>query len=201
MGQCGFSPVFARVKKNGVRALCWKTIHERVPNDAVRKFFRVFQTIDCVCFALPTQLNRPLIRGFRRGEFQGVGLRVALKHAEYKQHGRADDSLFDDFHFGSPIGALRSLVSVWILTRRATGVKCAARIRPVRHDVAKQFGLRIRKLRGEQELSQEALAAKADIDRAFLSGIERGVENPTLFTIQAIADALKTTIGNLTKGI
>jgi transcriptional regulator with XRE-family HTH domain len=46
-----------------------------------------------------------------------------------------------------------------------------------------------------------ALAAKADIDRAFLSGIERGVENPTLFTIQAIADALETRIGKLMRGI
>ena len=71
----------------------------------------------------------------------------------------------------------------------------------MRHDIAKQFGHRVRKLRGEQELSQEALAAKADIDRAFLSGIERGVENPTLFTIQAIADGLKTTVGNLMKGV
>ena len=53
----------------------------------------------------------------------------------------------------------------------------------------------------EQELSQEALAAKADIDRSFLSGIERGIENPTLFTIQTIADALKTSVGNLMKGI
>jgi transcriptional regulator with XRE-family HTH domain len=53
----------------------------------------------------------------------------------------------------------------------------------------------------EQELSQEALAAKADLDRAFLSGIERGVENPTLFTIQAIADALETSVGNVMKGI
>ena len=71
----------------------------------------------------------------------------------------------------------------------------------MRHDIAKQFGQRVRKVRLERELSQEALAAKADIDRAFLSGIERGVENPTLFTIQAIADALETGVGNLMKGI
>ena len=71
----------------------------------------------------------------------------------------------------------------------------------MRHDIAKQFGQRVRKLRAEKELSQEALAAKADIDRAFLSGIERGVENLTLFTIQAIAYALETSIGNLMKGI
>jgi transcriptional regulator with XRE-family HTH domain len=71
----------------------------------------------------------------------------------------------------------------------------------MRHDIAKQFGQRVRKVRLERELSQETLAAKADIDRAFLSGIERGVENPTLFTIQAIADALETGVGNLMKGI
>jgi transcriptional regulator with XRE-family HTH domain len=52
-----------------------------------------------------------------------------------------------------------------------------------------------------RKLSQEALAAKADIDRAFLSGIERGVENPTLFTIQAIADGLSASVGELTKGL
>ncbi len=71
----------------------------------------------------------------------------------------------------------------------------------MRHDIAKQFGQRVRKVRLERGLSQETLAAKADIDRAFLSGIERGVENPTLFTIQAIADALETGVGNLMKGI
>lgn len=71
----------------------------------------------------------------------------------------------------------------------------------MRHDIAKRFGQRIRKLRLEQALSQETLAAKADLDRAFLSGIERGVENPTLFTIQAIADGLKTSVGNLMKGV
>jgi Predicted transcriptional regulator with C-terminal CBS domains len=71
----------------------------------------------------------------------------------------------------------------------------------VRHNIAKRFGQRIRKIRVQRKLSQEKLAAKADIDRAFLSGIERGVENPSLFTIQAIADALNTTAGNLMKGI
>jgi transcriptional regulator with XRE-family HTH domain len=71
----------------------------------------------------------------------------------------------------------------------------------VRHDIAKRFGQRVRKARVRRKLSQEALAAKADLDRAFLSGIERGAENPSLFTIQAIADALETRIGNLMRGI
>src|SRR2546422_7327225 len=38
--------------------------------------------------------------------------------------------------------------------------------------------------------SQESLAEKANLDRTHLSGIERGVENPTLFTIQQLAEAL-----------
>jgi transcriptional regulator with XRE-family HTH domain len=71
----------------------------------------------------------------------------------------------------------------------------------VRHDIAKQFGQRVRKARLKRKLSQQALAANADIDRAFLSGIERGLENPTLFTIQAIADALQMKVGNLMRGI
>jgi transcriptional regulator with XRE-family HTH domain len=71
----------------------------------------------------------------------------------------------------------------------------------VRHDIAKRFGARVKALRVRKKFSQEALAAKADLDRAFLSGIERGVENPTLFTIQAIADGLSVKVAELTKGL
>ena len=71
----------------------------------------------------------------------------------------------------------------------------------MRHTIAKQFGKRVRTVRTRRKLSQEALAAKAGVDRAFLSGIERGVENPTLFTIQAISDALDIRVGSLMKGI
>jgi transcriptional regulator with XRE-family HTH domain len=71
----------------------------------------------------------------------------------------------------------------------------------VRHNIAKQFGQRVRKIRIQRKLSQESLAAKANIDRAFLSGIERGLENPSLFTIQSIAESLETTAGKLMRGI
>ena len=53
----------------------------------------------------------------------------------------------------------------------------------------------------KKKLSQEALAVKASLDRTFVSDIERGVENPTLFTIQAIADGLSVTVGELMKGL
>ena len=48
----------------------------------------------------------------------------------------------------------------------------------------------IRKLRVERELSQEKLAADAGIDRAYLGGMEREVENPTVDLLDRVALAL-----------
>ncbi len=42
-------------------------------------------------------------------------------------------------------------------------------------------------------LSQEALAEKADIDRTYVSGVERGVRNPTVTVVARFASALDTT--------
>lgn len=38
-------------------------------------------------------------------------------------------------------------------------------------------------------LSQEALGFEADLDRTYVSGIERGARNPTVVTIRRIAAA------------
>ena len=48
----------------------------------------------------------------------------------------------------------------------------------------------IRERRAELGLSQEALALDADIDRTFVSQIERGVGNPSLRILCALADRL-----------
>lgn len=42
-------------------------------------------------------------------------------------------------------------------------------------------------------LSQEALALEAEIDRTYISGIERALRNPSLDLIVKLADRLKTT--------
>ena len=39
-------------------------------------------------------------------------------------------------------------------------------------------------------LSQEDLADRAELDRTYVSGIERGRRNPTLKVLQRLADAL-----------
>ena len=52
------------------------------------------------------------------------------------------------------------------------------------------FGRNVARLRSEREFSQDKLAEKADLDRTYLSGIERGVRNPGIKTVIRIARAL-----------
>lgn len=40
-------------------------------------------------------------------------------------------------------------------------------------------------------MSQEKLALEADLDRTYVSGVERGVRNPTIVVVARIAKALK----------
>jgi transcriptional regulator with XRE-family HTH domain len=59
------------------------------------------------------------------------------------------------------------------------------------------FGRRLRVLRESQGLSQERLAHDAGMDRTYVSGIERGVRNPSLRNIAKLAEALGVKIGAL----
>lgn len=57
------------------------------------------------------------------------------------------------------------------------------------HRVA--FGNRVRELRAARGLSQEAFAHVADLDRTYVSGIERGHRNVSLDNIVRLAEALE----------
>ncbi len=57
-------------------------------------------------------------------------------------------------------------------------------------DIAVRFGLRVKTLRLQAGLSQETFADKCGLDRTYISGIERGVRNPTLEVIAVIANGL-----------
>jgi transcriptional regulator with XRE-family HTH domain len=60
--------------------------------------------------------------------------------------------------------------------------------------VHKLVARNIRKLRVEQGLSQENLAVDAQIDRTYVSRLERGLENPTVAVLERLADALNVKI-------
>lgn len=60
-----------------------------------------------------------------------------------------------------------------------------------------QFGAHVKKLRLQSGLSQEAFADKCGLDRTYVSGIERGVRNPTLEVINTLAIGLDIKISAL----
>lgn len=64
-------------------------------------------------------------------------------------------------------------------------------------DICRQFGLRLRQLREKRALSQEAFADLCDLDRTYVSGIERGKRNPSLRNLAKIAAALQLPISQL----
>jgi len=49
----------------------------------------------------------------------------------------------------------------------------------------------VRRLRVGREISAEILAADADVDRAYVSAIERAVANPTIDVLERIATVLR----------
>ncbi len=59
------------------------------------------------------------------------------------------------------------------------------------------FGEVVRAKREAAGFSQEKFAERAELDRTYVSGVERGVRNPTLLVITRIAAALGMTLGEL----
>ena len=64
-------------------------------------------------------------------------------------------------------------------------------------DVRQRLGKNLRRLRLEKGLGQEKFALEYGFDRTYISGIERGVRNPTIVIVQKLADALEVAIGEL----
>ena len=57
-------------------------------------------------------------------------------------------------------------------------------------DVRVRVGRNLRRCRMRKGLSQEELAHQCELDRTYISGIERGVRNPTVVVLERIAGAL-----------
>lgn len=57
-------------------------------------------------------------------------------------------------------------------------------------DVRRRVGLNVKRFRAERGLSQEELAFECGLHRTYVSGVERGVRNPTVVVLERIAKAL-----------
>ncbi|MDI3091487.1 helix-turn-helix transcriptional regulator [Priestia megaterium] len=58
-------------------------------------------------------------------------------------------------------------------------------------DIEQAFGIVIKKYRLERSISQEKLAFGADLDRTFISLLERGKRKPTINTLFSISKVLE----------
>jgi transcriptional regulator with XRE-family HTH domain len=58
----------------------------------------------------------------------------------------------------------------------------------------KSFGKHVKAIRLSKKISQEELALKADLDRTYISGIERGLRNVSLINIVKLANALNVSL-------
>lgn len=63
-----------------------------------------------------------------------------------------------------------------------------------RKDPVKAFGTVLRELREALNWTQEDLAGELDCDRAYVSQLERGVQNPSLLTMAKLAKILSVDI-------
>lgn len=66
-------------------------------------------------------------------------------------------------------------------------------------DVRKRVGENVRRLREKRGVSQEELADSAGLHRTYVSGVERGVRNPTIVVLERFAIALDVELSALTK--
>jgi transcriptional regulator with XRE-family HTH domain len=71
----------------------------------------------------------------------------------------------------------------------------------MRSALLKELGKRIREKRKHRGWTQEDLAAKANIDRSYIGGVERGQRNLTFTALCDISAALGCDVAALTKGI
>ena len=67
--------------------------------------------------------------------------------------------------------------------------------------VSSRFGVRLRELRRERNLTQLRMAVDFGIDRTFISDVERGRKSISLPTLEVIALGMKLSLSDLLKGL
>ena len=68
-------------------------------------------------------------------------------------------------------------------------------------NINKELGMRIRYLREQRKMTLEDLSFESNVNKNYLSDLERGNRNPTVKILTRIAEALEVTLEELFKGI
>jgi transcriptional regulator with XRE-family HTH domain len=67
----------------------------------------------------------------------------------------------------------------------------------MKSEISIKFGLKVKFLREQKNLSQEELGELANLHRTYIGQIERAEKNATLITIEKIANALEVKTSEL----
>lgn len=63
------------------------------------------------------------------------------------------------------------------------------------------LGKNVSELRNKKEFTQEQLAERSGLDPSYISGIERGVRNPSVLSLVRLASGFGTTVSVICAGI
>ena len=67
--------------------------------------------------------------------------------------------------------------------------------------ILRALGLMIREHRAALGISQEELGLRCHLDRTYISGLERGVRNPSLTALVTLAKGLNITLSQLLENL
>ncbi len=66
-------------------------------------------------------------------------------------------------------------------------------------EISTKLGQNLKRIRTKKKMSQGDIARALEVHRAYVSGIENGKRNPTLATIEKLANALGVSVEKLLK--
>lgn len=66
-------------------------------------------------------------------------------------------------------------------------------------EISPKLGQNLKRIRTKKKMSQGDIARALEVHRAYVSGIETGKRNPTLATIEKLANALGVSASELLK--
>jgi transcriptional regulator with XRE-family HTH domain len=67
------------------------------------------------------------------------------------------------------------------------------------NQISAKLGQNMKRIRAKKKMSQGDIARALEVDRGYISNIENGKKNPTLATIQKLANALGVSADELLK--